>query len=537
MKLQIAVQTHEGMIREHNEDNFAVCPDLNQPEKWGLTPEEPNKIYTPGQMGTLLVVADGMGGMNAGEVASQIAVESVKEYFGRSQGVSVEQVPDFMSQACLYANERIVKYGRQNPESAGMGTTLILAWLREDMVHVCWVGDSRAYILRSGEEAMLKPISKDHSLVQQWIDKGELDEEQAFYHPKNNIVTQSLGDSSNVPSPDYQRHKLKTGDRVLLCSDGLNGMLQDYEIKDLMLQLGGDNLRSMSEQLVKAANDKGGHDNITVVLAYMSAADGKLQSITPNTASAPRGLGRRTNLLLGVALGIVIVSVFFAGKYFIIDSFSGNDVEEQQFPTLYKDEKSNLYGYEDENGNEIIEAKYKMAFPYSEEGEAKVITRSGDTLVINTKGEKIKESKKSSSVAPEEETDTEEEVPVEKRRDETPSTPGPEPAEKDTSNTDPPSSKKNLNLLGSGEEESERNEVRNMLAEEMRRPYRPHLDPNTGKYGYKNNEGDWVIEPQYEKASAFNEDGHATVTTTNGQQITIDHNGRKVKTIPSSLNN
>jgi serine/threonine protein phosphatase PrpC len=305
MKLQIVARTDVGKIRDHNEDNFIVSPDLEK----NLWSYDQDRVYSPSLAGSLLVVADGMGGMNAGEVASRIAVEAVREIFPKFGLIPTEQVPDAFTQIFVYVNNRIVQHAQENPETEGMGTTLILVWLREDVVHVGWIGDSRAYLLRPGED--LRKISKDHSLVQQWIDEGKLNDEQAFYHPQNNIVTKSLGDPSRVPEPDYERHNLKAGDRLLVCSDGLNGMLLDPQIQEIMLQYGGD-LKKTAESLVNAALKAGGKDNITLLMAYVGQAEGMMNSIvvSPKKKSILPKWVRFIAVLLPIVLLVLVAQQY-----------------------------------------------------------------------------------------------------------------------------------------------------------------------------------------------------------------------------------
>ena len=267
MRLQIEAKTDVGIVRDHNEDNYLVNPDLGTDE-WFF---ESDERYSPSPQGTLLVVADGMGGMNAGEIASKIAIETTKKYFWELGDIPEQEIAVVMKRVFIIANNEMVRHSREHPKTKGMGTTLTIAWIRDSVAHVAWIGDSRAYLMRKGKK--IRQITKDHSLVQQWIDEGRLDEEGAFYHPKNNIVTRSLGDSSTPPEPDYTSCPLTTDDRVLLCSDGLNGMLLDREIQEIM-NFRPDDLKFTTEELIKEALKAGGKDNVTLILAYMRKASG-----------------------------------------------------------------------------------------------------------------------------------------------------------------------------------------------------------------------------------------------------------------------
>ena len=311
MELQIVAKTDVGVVRDHNEDNYLVNPDLKKTD-WYF---ENGILYHPdGELGSLLVVADGMGGMNAGEVASMIAIEAVKEYFGELGRVPLEEVPIVLDKVFQVVNTKIVQHSKQYPETGGMGTTLIIAWLRDEAVHLAWVGDSRAYLLREGES--IRKISKDHSLVQQWIDQGKLDDEQAFYHPQNNILTQSLGDPNRIPKAGYERHNLRPGDKILLCSDGLNGMLHDKEIQSVIIRH-SHSIKAASEHLVQAALTAGGDDNITLILAHFHQANGMINSIpTTHTQLEPiRETGMLKKLFYG-SLTLVLISGLILALFF-----------------------------------------------------------------------------------------------------------------------------------------------------------------------------------------------------------------------------
>lgn len=298
MVFRLAFQTHTGRVREHNEDNFTVNPDLRTSDWVG----DYSQTYQSSKAGAVLAVADGMGGVNAGEVASAIAIEAVQQYFNSLErpGDS-ERMEKLTKNACLEAQKRIAEHEKANPETEGMGTTLVLAWILDDVAHVSWVGDSRAYVFNA--EGGLKPISKDHSLVQEWIDAGKLTEEQAFYHPQNNVITQSLGGGSRSIQPGYVAYALQSGDMLMLCSDGLNGMLLDSQMEAIIRQE-SDDLRICVETLVDAALDAGGHDNITVVMAAYPLANGALPPKTSGNFF-PSWLIYVAGILTAVVLGLL----------------------------------------------------------------------------------------------------------------------------------------------------------------------------------------------------------------------------------------
>lgn len=269
MKIRIAAVTDTGVVRDHNEDNHLVSLDLHIGQ-WFPSPPENGTGQELGRAGALLAVADGMGGMNAGEVAARIAVEKLQEIAPSFPQIAAPDLPTVMKHSFMDVNQAIVTHSQQNPATEGMGTTLIYAWIVNGLAHIAWVGDSRAYLFRPSAATgnRLQRLSKDHSLVQQWINEGKMTDEQAFYHPQNNIVTQSLGDPDNHPEADYVIERLSDGDMLILCSDGLNGMLLDSQIEDILLRFVGRPWEA-ARALTNAAIDEGGHDNITVAIAQI----------------------------------------------------------------------------------------------------------------------------------------------------------------------------------------------------------------------------------------------------------------------------
>lgn len=262
-KVEIFGMTDVGQVRDHNEDNFLISRNLKEKD-WSYNR---NEAVDLGPWGALLLVADGMGGTNAGEVASHIAQESVKEDFEK-----LKEIPEgdkkreqLLVRMIKSAHERIVKHQRENLETAGMGTTLIIAWLIGNKLHVAWSGDSRCYVYRG--EALLQPFSDDHSLVWSLVKAGEISPEEARTHPESNIITQSLGEPSRPPKPSAKSTVLHPGDKVMVCSDGLNGMLSDEQIRHYLAQ--DIPVAEICRQLTDAANQAGGTDNITVLMAQV----------------------------------------------------------------------------------------------------------------------------------------------------------------------------------------------------------------------------------------------------------------------------
>src|SRR5215207_8966737 len=211
----------------------------------------------------LFAVADGMGGAQAGEVASRIAAGAFERGRLRDDAPAEGQ----LEQIAQRANREIHKLAQEDSSRAGMGTTLTAALLRGDEVALSHVGDSRAYVLRDGQ---LKRLTKDHSLVEELRRQGRLTEEQAEEHPQRSIITRALGPEPSV-SVDTMTFPARDGDVFLLCSDGLTTMVSDEEIRDILVN--ARSLRSAVSKLIDAANRGGGRDNITAVAFRVAAAD------------------------------------------------------------------------------------------------------------------------------------------------------------------------------------------------------------------------------------------------------------------------
>jgi len=283
IKLRIAAKTDVGLERSNNEDNLQVAANLDD----GLMRWVNNEVCQLGRRGTLLVVADGMGGMNAGEVASEIAINAVRELF-TPEKITDEVVKSrftiekYMNSAIVTADKRIKEFAKDNPESRGMGTTIVIGWLFDGMLYVSWCGDSRAYIYNANTG--LFQISKDHSYVQDLVDQGKISKEDAFDFPDSNIITRSLSDATPKAKPDslLMPQPLCNGDIILLCSDGLSGMIRDVEIEQV-IRHNEDNMTACVDQLIKAALDAGGADNCTVVLCQILSG-GMVSSATRITS-------------------------------------------------------------------------------------------------------------------------------------------------------------------------------------------------------------------------------------------------------------
>ena len=254
----------EAAGRPNNEDNFQLTDNLGDGQWSFMTDSEVDL----GEQGAMLMVCDGMGGTNAGEVASQLAVDSIKEWFS-SERLNKEVTASsasrikYVEKAIVAADAQIKEEGKKDEEKEGMGSTIVLAWIIEQSVFVGWCGDSRAY--RFNPVFGLERLSHDHSYVQNLVDTGQLSEESAFDHPYGNIITRSLGDPHQTAIPDVMEYPLYDGDVILLCSDGLSGVLRDSAIEALITE-NAENMSACRDALWNAARNAGWNDNVTVVL-------------------------------------------------------------------------------------------------------------------------------------------------------------------------------------------------------------------------------------------------------------------------------
>ncbi|HWS55666.1 MAG TPA: PP2C family serine/threonine-protein phosphatase [Pyrinomonadaceae bacterium] len=277
MLVELYAKTHVGRIRAGNEDNFLVL-DLTTSRAWtGSDGEEPPAEmcrFEVGPKGLVLVVSDGMGGALAGDVASRMAVETVRDMLtGSEAGEPGGCGPDTPLVECLknatdYANFAIHRRSQEDPSTSGMGATLTAAAVGHDGLSLLQVGDSRGYIIRGRQ---IKLATKDQSLVQQLVDVGQISEQEAETHMFRNVILQALGAQPEL-TPVTGRVQLCRGDLVLLCSDGLSGKLRAQDMLDIVEAAGGDLERACAD-LVDEANDRGGEDNITVVLARLDGPD------------------------------------------------------------------------------------------------------------------------------------------------------------------------------------------------------------------------------------------------------------------------
>lgn len=238
----IGVCTDIGKIREINQDSY---------------------YYSDSQSLPLFVVADGMGGHKAGEIASLIVTQTVKEMYNQFMEHMINKelnINDFISKTLKEANIRIFNESNSIEEYKGMGTTVTMAIIYENILYIGQIGDSRGYLLRDGE---LVQLTQDHSLVAELLRNGSITEKDALNHPQRNIITRALGTDEMVEIDIFNKEILKN-DIIFLCTDGLTNMVSNELIKEILLS--GEDIQNTCEELVNRANESGGVDNITAMV-------------------------------------------------------------------------------------------------------------------------------------------------------------------------------------------------------------------------------------------------------------------------------
>lgn len=259
--LEITGRTDVGLIREHNEDSFLVG-DLPSGKRVSENDGSPIRAQA---VPALMMVADGVGGAASGEIASsmatQIAYDYLRDRWERGGLLGTVIVADALQQALFAANKAIHAHAVQNRIHHGMGTTATLALTVNGMIYFAQVGDSRAYIVREGTA---KQMTKDQSLVQRMVDAGKMTQDQAEKSEHRNIILQALGPEEAVV-PELTRDRLRDGDVVVLCSDGLSNQVSSTEIAKLVAEK--QDLGALSTALIERALETGAPDNVTVVVA------------------------------------------------------------------------------------------------------------------------------------------------------------------------------------------------------------------------------------------------------------------------------
>jgi PPM family protein phosphatase len=338
VRVSVFGKTDLGLTRDHNEDTFLVA-DLSTGNA-SLGPDV--RDHEVGPRGSLFMVADGMGGAAAGELASAMAADIIHRHlataWAQDAEVSAARFAYRMKEAVELANQQIFAYAREHPDVRGMGTTVTAAGVFGDELYLTQIGDSRGYLIRNGVAFQL---TKDQSLTQRLVDAGELTEEEAEQSERRNIILQALGPDPRV-KVDLSRQALRRGDTLILCSDGLSGVVKREEFSQMAAELG--DLASLCSALIDLANERGGPDNVTVVavrfdgegLSEPDSGDGAGYSVyhvpdqdttepapapppTPPVASfspshddPPAGAQRPSGLLIAAALVALIALILSA---------------------------------------------------------------------------------------------------------------------------------------------------------------------------------------------------------------------------------
>jgi protein phosphatase len=245
--------TDVGKVRSNNEDSI-------------LTMELSSSFESKSISSILCAVADGVGGSQKGEVASKLALQALAEKApGLMIGSGSAEPGRALRSAIEMANEAVVKYGTEHSESEGMATTIVASLIVGGVAYVAHAGDSRAYLINRGE---IKQLTKDDSQVQEWVDAGKINANEARHYPGRNVITRAVGAATDI-EVTVSSFSLAPADRILLCSDGLWEPLSDVEIQKIVLE--SSNPQSACERLVSLANERGGKDNASIVIVEMDS--------------------------------------------------------------------------------------------------------------------------------------------------------------------------------------------------------------------------------------------------------------------------
>lgn len=291
-------RTEIGNVREHNEDSLTVLPPL-------------------------FAVADGMGGHEAGEVASEITINTLNDLAPQSADAEA------LARAVVAANLNVIKAPSQGVGREGMGTTLTAAILEKERLVIAQVGDSRAYLLHNGS---LQQLTRDHSLMADMIEAGQLTEAEARVHPNRSVITRAIGSDPHM-QPDLYELNVETGDRLLLCSDGICGMIEDHEIASIMRQ--ASSAQSCADQLVEAALAAGGFDNATAVVVDVEGFKAVREKKQARKSKA-LAIGVIVCLLAALACAV------FAGYYYVNNS--AYLIEQDGKVAVYRGLNEELFG-------------------------------------------------------------------------------------------------------------------------------------------------------------------------------------------------
>ena len=311
----------EAAGRPKNEDNFQLTDNLSDGQ-WGFVTD--NELTLNGK-GALMVVCDGMGGMKAGATASNIAVQTIKEWFASDRltpevMTSDASIMQHIEQAIIAADATIKEAGQQNSELEGMGSTIVMAWIVENKVFTGWCGDSRAYRFNAAKG--LEQLSKDHSYVQELVDNGKLSKDLAFDHPDSNIITRSLGDPRRQAQPDVNCFPLANGDTILLCSDGLSGVLRDGEIESILANNSG-TLGDCRDALWTESEKAGWIDNVTIALCRIESGINTTEKtadtpVPDNPFTTTAANKRKPKIWLIILIIILLFGISFEVVHFLL---------------------------------------------------------------------------------------------------------------------------------------------------------------------------------------------------------------------------
>lgn len=237
MEYKVQTITSKSRLHKNNEDSFLVSDDF-------------------------IIVADGMGGECDGDIASRMAIDAVVDHLSKfPEGSSESDVRKLLDGAIEHADSKILEYIDRNPDSFGMGTTILITMRRNDRFFISWCGDSHCYSYDNGH---LKSLTKDHSYVQELIDAGHISVKESFAHPDNNLITRYVGGGKETCAPDFKFHNLSESETIIMCSDGLSGYCQLKDIEEVISS--NKNVSQLPKQLHDLAISHGSDDDITIVV-------------------------------------------------------------------------------------------------------------------------------------------------------------------------------------------------------------------------------------------------------------------------------
>ena len=330
-------------------------------------------------LGRVVVVCDGMGGRNGGEVASQIATEVIKDIL---QNNTFADPNEAITKSMVAANQAILHKGSVEPDLNGMGTTCVMAIIKDGMVYYGAVGDSRIYyITKSG----ILQLTKDQSYVQMLVDMGEITPEQATTHPRKNMITNAMGLADMTPPVLGNPISPEVGSYILLCTDGLTNMLSDQEINDVIGSEDSD-FATKVQTLVDKANDSGGNDNITVQLIEFMAPYGVIPAAPKrkieSVANSGAGEGNKKSLLPTIIVCVVVLLLSALALWW----FYSNGMTDDNNDILAADEpKVEVSVSKDNDDSEVPAEATEEVRPAVEESKVVAVTETNKTAVPETK--------------------------------------------------------------------------------------------------------------------------------------------------------